>query len=471
MAEFNLFQLPEELILQVIEYLPAADLASFLRTSKTSWRIAIKTAEKYPIRKILTQFKQASIDDNPEEMLALLPIIRHITTKRNPAVGYEALAQACMGPSAEAVWLLVNDGVPYADPGDLCTTGITGRYECTPLMYAMYNTNPAPLLALLDFVARGDRPTNDSHGAVACPPHVHAQWALRLGADCSNTAMVERLLAGQGYRVDVNYNYTRQAGGGGTVLLFAAKGGNKYVVEALLKYGADIHARHPGNGWSALHYAAAKGHDDVVERLLDAGADVHCAEPLMGHTPLLLAAGHGHDEVVDVLIQRGARINHQNILGRSALSVAAAINDPHVVSTLLDYGADAGQVCCKGHTALSYAIRRNSRVSVGMLADASCLSLNEHALGTGPLDYTTRRFYKRGNQSRDSDIRELAEIVGYELAGNAKRDAHWLECEFEAYVDFDLYDAPIASDDENENEEEDSDEDEYVMETDQDSQA
>lgn len=148
MAEFNLFQLPEELILQVIEYLPAADLASFLRTSKTSWRIAIKTAEKYPIRKILTQFKQASIDDNPEEMLALLPIIRHITTKRNPAVGYEALAQACMGPSAEAVWLLVNDGVPYADPGDLCTTGITGRYECTPLMYAMYNTNPAPLLAL-----------------------------------------------------------------------------------------------------------------------------------------------------------------------------------------------------------------------------------------------------------------------------------------------------------------------------------
>jgi hypothetical protein len=60
MSQFNLFHLPAELVLQVVEYLPAADLASFLRTSKTSWQFAIKTAEKFPIRKILIQFKQAS---------------------------------------------------------------------------------------------------------------------------------------------------------------------------------------------------------------------------------------------------------------------------------------------------------------------------------------------------------------------------------------------------------------------------
>ncbi|KAL3444866.1 ankyrin repeat-containing domain protein [Aspergillus insuetus] len=442
MSQLNLFHLPAELVFQVVEYLPAADLASFLRTSKTSWRFAIKTAEGFSIRKILIQFKQASIDNNPERMLALIPIIRHINNKRNPAVDYEALIQSCMGPSGEAVWLLVNDGVPYADPGDLCTTGITGAYECTPFLYAMYNANPAPLLVLLDFVARGDRRTNDFHGAVACPPHVHAQWALKLAVEYSNTAMVERLLAERGYRIDVNYIYTNKASGSGPVLLCASKEGNEYIVKVLLRYGADIHARHPWSGWSALHFAAAKGHDDVAEALLEAGAHVNYAEPVLGHTPLLLAVGHSRDETVGVLIQRGARINHVNKLGRSALSIAAAVDDPDVVSTLLDYGADVRQSGVCGH-----------------------------ALSMGPLDYTTRRFYNRVNEHRDADVQQLASVLGYELTEDARRDAHRLECELEAYVDFDLYDAPMESDDEDEDDELDSDEDEDVMETDNDSQA
>jgi hypothetical protein len=193
--------------------------------------------------------------------------------------------------------------------------------------------------------------------------------------------------------------------------------------------------------------------------LLEAGADVYYAEPLLGHTPLLLAAGHSHDETIGVLIQRGARINHQNKLGRSALSIAAAFDDPDVVSTLLDYGADVRQVCCKGRTALSYVIGRNSRGSVGMLADAMGISVNENALSMGPLDYTTRKFYKRVNETRDADVQELTSVLGYELTGDASRDAHRLECELEAYVDFDIYDAPMESDDEDEDDELDTDND------------
>ncbi|KAL3484144.1 ankyrin repeat-containing domain protein [Aspergillus germanicus] len=451
MGQFNLFHLPAELVLQVVEHLPAADLASFLRASKTSWRFAIRTAERYPIRKILIQFKQASIDNNAERMLALLPIIRHINNKRIPAVGYEALIQSCMGPSGEAVLLLVNDGVPYAGPRGPLHDGDHG--------------------VLLDFVARGVWRTNDFHGAVACPPHVHAQWALKLAVEYSNTAMVERLLAERGYGVDVNYNYTYKDGGSGPVLLCAAKKENDYIVKVLLRYGGDIHARHPRNGWSALHFAAAKGHDNVAEALLEAGADVNYAEPVLGHTPLLLAVGHSRDETLGVLIQRGARINHQNKLGRSALSIAAAVDDPDVVSTLLDYGVDVRQVCCKGRTALSYAIGRNSRGSVGMLADAMSVSVNEHALSMGPLDYTTRRFYKRVNEHRDADVLELASVLGNELTGDARRDAHRLECEPEAYVDFNIFDAPLESDDEDEDDELDSNEDKDGMDTDNDSQA
>ncbi|KAJ0417774.1 ankyrin repeat-containing domain protein [Aspergillus carlsbadensis] len=468
MAQFNLFKLPEELILNIIEYLPAADLASFLTTSKTSWRIAIRTAEIFPIGNLITQFKDARKANDDKRMLALLPIIRHVNKNGNPSVGYEALIQSCMGtPSAEAVWLLVNDGVPYDPPSHITPGGLTERYECTPIIYAVRNTNPAALLVLLDFIAKAKEwkgskalcRTNGYHGAVVCPPHAHAQWALHCAVESNNTAMVERLLAWPGYGVDVNYTYSYPVDG--AVLLTVAKGGSMYILEVLLKYGADIHARHPRTGWSALHFAAAKGHWAVLERLLEVGADVNYAEPSMGHTPLLVAAGHGHAETVAVLLQRGARINHPNIFGRSALSIAAAIDDSDVVSTLLDYGADIQQVCRKGRRALSYAGGRDSRDAVEMLASAACLSVNDHAFGMGPLDYTTRRFYKRGNLCRDSDIRELAEILGYELSGDAERDAYRMECEFEAYVDFDLYDPPLASDDE----------DDDAMETDGDGQA
>jgi hypothetical protein len=68
-------------------------------------------------------------------------------------------------------------------------------------------------------------------------------------------------------------------------------------------------------------------------------------------------------------------------------------------------------------------------------------------------------------------MQELASVLGYGLTGDARPDVHRLESELEAYVDFDIYDAPMESDDEYEDDELDSDEDEDGINTDNDSQA
>ncbi|KAL2814043.1 ankyrin repeat-containing domain protein [Aspergillus granulosus] len=454
MSSFDLFELPEELVLQIVEHLPASDLASFIKTSKISWRIAIRTVEKYPAKEILTQFKEVTFTDNSEQMLSLLPILRRLH-KADPRIGYEALILSCMGSCSEAVWLLINDGVPYSPLDRLRREGITEQYECTPLLYAMHNPHPAPLQVIIDFIANGDQRTNHCPGAT-CDPSPHAQEALDWAIRCKNMAMVEHLLAER--HVDVNYSYANHC----PALLTAAKRGSPFIVHLLLQHKADVHARDPINGWTAVHYAAAKGHTLVVEMLLEAGANVGNVEQRLGHTPLLLAAGHGQLETVQVLLDRGAHINHRNKLGRSALSIAAAIGYWEIVNVLIEGGADIRQVCCKGRTALSYAIGRNNRLAAYSLANAASVHVFEAAYGRGRLDYTTRGFYRRqidagacGHHDRDAGILELAGIIGYPLSGDAEADAHGIKCEFAAFVDFDLCNGPVSSEEEWYDEDED----------------
>ncbi|KAJ3300674.1 hypothetical protein HK104_008608 [Borealophlyctis nickersoniae] len=83
-------------------------------------------------------------------------------------------------------------------------------------------------------------------------------------------------------------------------LCSAASYGLLEVVDLLLDYGADVHARDE----QALRYAASEGHLDVVRLLLEEGADVHaCAD-----AALQLAKSKRHGEVVRLLREHGARM-------------------------------------------------------------------------------------------------------------------------------------------------------------------
>jgi ankyrin repeat protein len=83
------------------------------------------------------------------------------------------------------------------------------------------------------------------------------------------------------------------------------KGEHADKVEALIDYGADLHARAP-NGVTAVHAAAKAGFVSVLEVLLRHGADVN-AKTDDGFTSLALAMTAGRDDACRFLKRHGGR--------------------------------------------------------------------------------------------------------------------------------------------------------------------
>ncbi|KAL2824695.1 ankyrin repeat-containing domain protein [Aspergillus pseudoustus] len=294
---------------------------------------------------------------------------------------------ACMSSSPEAVWLLIKYRVPYRPLDRLRHEGITETFIYTPIFHATKNPDPGPLQVILHSAAYGDPRTIDYHGA-ECNISGYAQQALERAVKRGNIPMIEALLR-QG--ANVNFSYPKL----GPPLIIAVNEGHFLVVGALLGYGADV--RISGlDRWTALHWAAAKGHEEVAEVILDARANVN-----------------SDASMVRLLIQRGTSIHHLNRLGRSALSIAAAIDAANVTEWLMNHGADSHQVCGSGRTTLFYAIGGGSRESA---------------------------FYTQRNPHLESDMRRLAEILGYELTGNLEHDAYNVQREFKSCVKFDMFD-------------------------------
>ena len=79
-----------------------------------------------------------------------------------------------------------------------------------------------------------------------------------------------------------------------TPLYYAARMGQKDVVQLLIERGADPNWQH-GSGMTPLSLAAAKENSNVVRVLLDAGADPN-KTGRWGYTPLSFARGHDHLE-------------------------------------------------------------------------------------------------------------------------------------------------------------------------------
>jgi ankyrin repeat protein len=165
---------------------------------------------------------------------------------------------------------------------------------------------------------------------------------------------------------------------GQTPLMWAAAEGNVAAVEALLKAGADIHARSthpprptmPSNGAGA----AALG-NNVVEAKAVASAK---AEPAFGSmTALLFAARRGQLEAVRSLLDHGANVNDEAVVFErtgpsTALMLAIANAQYEVAGLLVDRGADPN-IATQGWTALhQLAIARSepsrTRTSEGWTA-------------------------------------------------------------------------------------------------------
>jgi len=126
-------------------------------------------------------------------------------------------------------------------------------------------------------------------------------------------------------------------GDGRTLLLLAARVGDKALVGRLLKRG-DIDPDFPdSNLQTPLSLAASGGHEGIVKLLLERN-EVNCNSlDSDGRTPLLFAALGGHNSIVKLLLERsdiGPNLSDRH--GMTPLSHAAGGGHVQVVRSLLE---------------------------------------------------------------------------------------------------------------------------------------
>lgn len=157
---------------------------------------------------------------------------------------------------------------------------------------------------------------------------------LHIAAASGFSALVDHILE-QGHTDEIN----KVDSYGFRPFYWACQNGEIYIVQRLLKAGADLNARRVDDNVSALWIAALKGHADIVQYLLDQGAVIDVQDETYG-TPLYIAAENGWIPVVRQLLGHKANINLTGGLHRSPLNAAAYFGHVEVVQLLLEKGAE-----------------------------------------------------------------------------------------------------------------------------------
>ncbi|KAF8495911.1 hypothetical protein F5888DRAFT_1840219, partial [Russula emetica] len=117
------------------------------------------------------------------------------------------------------------------------------------------------------------------------------------------------------------------------------------VVQKLIEYDADIHARDK-DGWTPLCWASRGFHfkdGSVLRFLLEHGADVNARVNKDGFTPLHRASSYGALEVMRLLLEHGADVEAVSVDGKTALQVLDRHVDQgrrdEITRLLIEHGA------------------------------------------------------------------------------------------------------------------------------------
>ena len=171
-------------------------------------------------------------------------------------------------------------------------------------------------------------------------------------------------------------------------LLEACRVGRKFIVQKLIRTGADLNASGYKRCSTALHIAAEQGFIDIVEFLLWKNADVNAVDG-QGNTALILAVNRaGSSELLKLLLAHGANLHLQNSQGRTALMKAVEVLDIDAVRILLVAGSDITQKNKQRKTARDIAVELDlADVFDSLQFEAE--KWNEHALSKAVLSNNT----------------------------------------------------------------------------------
>jgi ankyrin repeat protein len=139
--------------------------------------------------------------------------------------------------------------------------------------------------------------------------------------------------------IDQHVNVNTPTSDGTTALHWAAHNGDAYLVDRLLRAGADAKAKNQF-GATPMSEAAFLGNVAIIESLLKAGADPDSASA-DGQTALMLVARTDNAAAAKLLLEHGAHVDaREKQKEQTALMWASAESEPAMVRELIAHGAD-----------------------------------------------------------------------------------------------------------------------------------
>ncbi|KAK3757516.1 hypothetical protein RRG08_050398 [Elysia crispata] len=140
-------------------------------------------------------------------------------------------------------------------------------------------------------------------------------------------------------------------------LLEACRQGRKFIVQKLVRSGAEVNVRDNKRCTTPLHIAAEQGFVDIAAFLLDKDADVHAIDR-HGNSPLVVAVNRaGSSDMLNLLLAYKAKVNHKNSQRVTALMKAVEVMDIDAVKILIVAGSNLKQKNRVGETARDISAR------------------------------------------------------------------------------------------------------------------
>ncbi|RUS70761.1 hypothetical protein EGW08_021480, partial [Elysia chlorotica] len=140
-----------------------------------------------------------------------------------------------------------------------------------------------------------------------------------------------------------------------TALLEACKEGRKFIVQRLVRSGADVNTRDNERCTTPLHVAAQQNFVDIADFLLDRHADINASD-WQGNSALILAVHRsGSSDILNLLLSHGAKIDHKNSQSVTALMKAVEVMDIDAIKILMLSGSDVQHKNGSGLTARDIA--------------------------------------------------------------------------------------------------------------------
>lgn len=234
----------------------------------------------------------------------------------------------------------------------------------------------------------------------------YGKTALEAAVEKSNAEIVQDLI-GRGANPKILVQNSTKS-----LLMMASEKGNKDIIDALLKGGANVNEsfQFPNNPNTSLRSAVENKHFNAVKALLAAGADpnigykegytyttvlsIAVKEDLVdivgtllenkadpnakivinsewGSTPLMVAIGNGNIPIAKLLLQHGANINAISTHQQTSLLIAVDRNNEDAVKFLIQNGADVNVTLPFDRTILdqAYYFKRSPSI-INLLVDA-----------------------------------------------------------------------------------------------------